>query len=265
MATLRNQWLLATASTIAFTGAAEAQRSPPPPAPSLYNWTGWYAGVNVGVTSHHATTQDVNGWGAGGLGPGSPPYVTPFFASTKTNIGFGGQVGYNWQFGNFVAGLETDVNYVGASTTFTPPNTLLINCGPTCAVSATNELTWLATFRGRAGVAVNTVLLFATAGLALGGIENRWGYGNIGSPGLAGFSDSQFKVDGVRSGFIYGGGVEFAATRNWLVRIEAMHVDFGTSKSNSITGTPFLGLTGTFSTNFTNSATIGRAALSWKW
>ncbi len=49
------------------------------------------------------------------------------------------------------------------------------------------------------------------------------------------------------------------------LRVEAMHVDFGTSNSNSITGTPFFGTTGTFTTNFRNSATIGRAALSWKW
>jgi outer membrane immunogenic protein len=262
MSTMRSQWLLATVSTLALTGVTETQAASPP-APSVTNWTGWYAGLNLSATSHYASTQDVNGWGQGAL---SAPYVTPFFDSRKTNIGFGGQVGYNWQFGNFVTGLEADLGYIGAKTTFTPPtNNNFPSCGLTCAVSATNELTWLATFRGRAGIVVDKALLYGTAGLALGGIKNRWGYGDTTLPGTQGFSDSYFNINEIRAGFIYGAGVEFAATQHWLVRLEAMHVDFGTS-SSSFTGTPNWGTTpGTFITNFKNSATIGRAALNWKW
>jgi len=266
MSTTRSQWLLATVSTVALTGVTEAQAAPPP-APSVTNWTGWYAGLNLSATRHYASTQDVNGWGQGALGPGYAPYVTPFFDSKKTNIGFGGQVGYNWQFSNFVTGLEADLSYVGAKTTFTPPSNFIDpsgNCGPGCTVSATNELTWLATFRGRAGIVVDKALLYGTAGLALGGIKNRWGYGDTTLPGTKGFSDSYFNINEVRAGFIYGGGVEFAATQHWLVRIEAMHVNFGTS-SSSFTGQPDWGALGTFTTNFKNSATIGRAALSWRW
>ena len=98
----------------------------------------------------------------------------------------------------------------------------------------------------------------------LGGIQNRWGYGDAALPGTAGFSDSYFEVDKVLAGFIYGGGLEFTATQHWLVRIEAMHVDFGTP-SSSFTGQPDWGPFGTYTTNFKNSATIGRAGLSWKW
>lgn len=257
----RGQWLLATASTVALTGVTDAQAAPPP-APSVTNWAGWYAGLNLSVTRHHASTQDVDGWGRSGL---TAPYVTPFFDSKKTAVGFGGQIGYNWQFSNFVTGFETDLGYVGAKTTFTPSNTFVAGgCGTACTVSATNELTWLATFRGRAGIAIDRVLIYGTAGLALGGIQNRWGYGDAVLPGTAGFSDSYFKVDKVLTGFIYGGGVEFTATQHWLVRIEAMHVDFGTS-SSSFTGQPDWGPFGTYITNFKNSATIGRAAINWKW
>jgi outer membrane immunogenic protein len=261
MAVMRNQWVMATASTlastVAFAGAAQA--APPP----VTSWAGWYAGLNLSATHHHSATEDVNGWGNSFLGPGVPPYVTPFFGSNTTNVGFGGQVGYNWMFGRFVTGLEADASYIGASTTFVPPNNLT-SCGA-CVVSATNELTWLATFRGRAGFLVSDkVLLYGTAGLALGGIDNRWGFGNA-APGPGAFNDSQFRVDGVRAGFIYGGGFEFAATKNALVRLEMMYVDFGTS-SSTITATQlFGGGPATFTTNFKNTATIGRAALSWKW
>jgi outer membrane immunogenic protein len=272
MLAIRNQWLLATASAVAgagaFSGAADAQ-SVLPPAPSATNWTGFYAGLNLSATRHYASTQDVNGFGQSSIG--SPPYVTPFFDSKKTNIGFGGQVGYNFQFSSFVTGLEADLGYVGAKTTFAPPsfftNNPTGNCSAqpnTCVVSATNELTWLATFRGRAGIVVDKALLYGTAGLALGGIKNRWGYGDTRLTGNSGFSDSYFNVDTVRTGFIYGGGVEFAATQRWLVRLEAMHVNFGTS-SSSFTGNSDWAAPGTFTTNFKNSATIGRAALSWRW
>jgi outer membrane immunogenic protein len=257
-----NQWMTTTASTVAssivFAGVAEAQSAPPP----MTNWAGWYAGLNVSATGHHASTQDVNGWGMGGLGP--PPYVTPFFESRTTSAGFGGQVGYNWQFGRFLTGLEADAGYIGAKATFAPASNFQF-CGTTCMASATNELTWLATFRGRAGFLVGAnVLLYGTAGLALSGIDNHWGYGDTRFTGQGSFSDSQFRSSGVRAGFIYGGGVEFAAMKNWVLRAEAMYVDFGTS-SSTIVGTPNLGATGTYTTNFKNTATIGRAALSWRW
>jgi len=260
--TARNQWLLATASTVALTGGAEAQPVSSP-VPAMTNWSGWYAGLHASVTRHHASTYDVNGWGQTANAPPAPPYVTPFFESNDTRIGFGGQVGYNWQVDRFVAGVEADVGYVGAKTTFTPPNAFA-TCGVACTVSATNELTWLATFRGRAGVFIDRVLVYGTAGIALGAIENRWGYGDITLTGTMGFSDSQFKVDEVRAGFIYGGGIEFAAMRNWVVRLEAMHVDFGTS-SVTIPGPSLWAPPGMYRTDFKNSATFGRAGLSYKW
>ena len=261
------QWLMTTASTVAstvvFAGVAEAQSAPPP----VTNWTGWYAGLNISATSHRASTLDVNGWGMGGLGP--PPYITPFFESKTTSAGFGGQVGYNWQFNRFVTGVEADVGYVGAKATFVPANSLAINCGPNCVTSATNELNWLATFRGRAGFLVgDNVLLYGTAGLALGGIDNHWGYGaSTIATGPGSFSDSQFQRNDVRAGFIYGGGAELAAMKNWILRAEVMYVDFGTS-SSTIVGTPLLTSNppgSTYTTNFKNNALIGRAALSWHW
>src|ERR1700686_5646881 len=111
---VRNPWVLATASTVAFAGAAHG--APPP-----FSWTGFYVGVNVGAAGHEATTQDLNGWGAANA---TPPYITPWFNSNKTATSYGGQVGYNRQVSNFVVGVEADLNYIGSSNTFVPPNTL---------------------------------------------------------------------------------------------------------------------------------------------
>jgi outer membrane immunogenic protein len=257
MAVNRNSLLLATASSIAVSGVADAQS--PSPNTSTSNWTGWYAGVNLGVTQHDASTTDVNRYGLGGFGGIS--YVTPFFSSRDTNTGFGGQVGYNWQYGHFVVGGESDLNWVGAKSTFQPGSNLF-GCGP-CAVSATNELSWMATFRARGGYAFDNLFLFGTAGLALGRVDDHWGLGFVGG-GTPAFSDTQFRVEGVRSGFIYGGGAEYALNGNWRVRADIMHVDFGTVSATYSGPTTFV-LPGTFTTNFHNSATLGHLALSYRW
>jgi len=265
--TLSGTVALAALAAATDAGAADLPlKAPPAPPPLLTNWSGWYVGINVGVTRHHATTTDVNGFGVGGFGPPVPPYVTPFFESTVSKASFGGQVGYNWQFNNWlVAGVEADVDHVGAKTTFAPPtvSNLLLICGG-CVASATNELKWLATLRGRAGITFGNIFLYGTAGVAWGAIANRWGYGAVGVVGPGGFSDSIFNVDEVRTGFIWGGGVEAALWSHWLVRLEAMHVDLGTSTATFTGIAPFLP-PGTFTTRFTNSATIARTALSWKW
>ncbi|QWG17098.1 outer membrane beta-barrel protein [Bradyrhizobium sediminis] len=241
---------MATASTVVLAGVTNAQAAGAPPV----SWTGFYVGANIGGAFHEATTTDLNGWGSSGT-----PYVSPWFNSNKATASFGGQAGYNWQINRFVFGVETDLNYIGSSSTFTPPNTLAINCGPACRVSATNDLTWLSTYRGRVGIAFDQIMIFGTAGLAVGQVDNHWGWGD------ARFSDSQFSTSGTKAGYVFGGGIELMLMSKWTVRAEAMHVDLGTSRS-TITSQPFCcGPAGTFTTEFKNTANIGRLALSYRW
>ncbi|MGB7717773.1 MAG: porin family protein, partial [Pseudolabrys sp.] len=73
------------------------------------------------------------------------------FSGDPSGIAGGGQLGYNWQVGQFVFGAETDIQVSGADDTFAP-------------WKFSNQ--WFGTLRGRAGYAINNVLLFASAGLA---------------------------------------------------------------------------------------------------
>ena len=128
---------LAIAIAIALIGtrafAADMAVKAPPPAPApVYNWTGWYAGVNAGGSFGNVKT-DFN------IAPITVGTSTiPGFASSNTEhpSGFmgGGQVGYNWQFSPiWVVGLEAD--FQGAlekdsnnlSTPFNANVTFLIN------------------------------------------------------------------------------------------------------------------------------------------
>ncbi len=177
---------LAAASTAA--SAADIQRGPTPyySAPAsgtYYNWSGAYAGVNLGYQ-----------WGSVG--------------GTSTNpsgIAGGLQGGYNWQSGQFVFGGETDLQISAADDTFAP-------------YKFSNP--WFGTLRGRAGMAMNNILFYATLGLAYGGLKGE----------AAGLTETKTHV-----GWTAGLGVEVGFTPNWSAKIEYLYSDLS-SRAYSITG-----------------------------
>src|SRR5262249_19946744 len=131
--------------------------------------------------------------------------------------------------------------------------TLATACGVGCVATATNEMTWLATFRGRAGFAVDRILFYGTAGVAVGQVNNSWGWDFV-SPIRNSFSASE-----TRAGYAAGGGIEVMVTQNTSLRAEYLHVDLGTSRTTiNPFGTPF-------SSEFKNTADIGRVGLNWRW
>jgi len=119
--------------------AADLPRGPAPyyPPPSLaYNWTGPYAGLNLGYEWGKVTNN----------------------VTKPSGIAGGGQIGYNWQMSQFVFGVETDIQISGADDTFAP-------------YKFSNP--WFGTLRGRAGFAINNMLLYAAgAGLEYGFTQN---------------------------------------------------------------------------------------------
>jgi outer membrane immunogenic protein len=112
--------------------AADLPRGPapyyPPPA-SIYNWTGPYAGLNLGYQWAKVTNN----------------------VTEPSGIAGGGQLGYNWQLGQFVFGLETDIQASAADDTFAP-------------YKFSNP--WFGTLRARIGYAINIVMLYGRGGLA---------------------------------------------------------------------------------------------------
>jgi outer membrane immunogenic protein len=120
--------------------AADLPRGPapyyPPPA-SVYNWTGPYAGLNLGYEWGKVTNN----------------------VTEPSGIAGGGQIGYNRQMGQFVFGVETDIQASGADDTFAP-------------YKFSNP--WFGTLRGRAGFAINNVMLYGTAGLAYGELKGEF-------------------------------------------------------------------------------------------
>ncbi|MFC4171237.1 outer membrane protein, partial [Microvirga sp. GCM10011540] len=103
----------------------------------------------------------------------------------------GGQIGYNYQFGSFVAGVEADLQWadLGGSegVAFVPPG-----FPPTfIPAGAAGGIDWFGTVRARLGVAFDRALIYATGGFAYGGADD-----NSGFNGFNGFVND----DDVRTG-----------------------------------------------------------------
>lgn len=181
---------------VASASAADIPRRqiPPEKAPAyvapVYNWTGFYVGINGG-----------GGWGRGEV---SSPFSSGSFNTSGGLIG--GTLGYNYQMGQAVFGLEGDIdwsNIKGSSAC----------AGTTCEVR--ND--WLGTVRGRLGYAMNNFMPYITGGAAFGNIKNS----------IAGVGSSSTG----KLGWTLGGGLEAAISGPWTAKVEYLYVDLGSGAS----------------------------------
>jgi outer membrane immunogenic protein len=126
--------------------------------------------------------------------------------STNGFIG-GGQVGYNWQFRHAVVGIETDFDYLSLNQSTRLFALPAGNVGPTLH----DSIQWLGTVRGRAGLAIDNVLTYLTAGLAYGSTRhtNVHPFFNV---------DPNFNLSSTKVGFVAGVGAEYALDPRWSIK-----------------------------------------------
>lgn len=195
--------LLASAAIIAFGASAQAADLAAPRMPiaaavvaPVFSWTGFYAGLNVGI-----------GFANTNLGAFALPFA---LSGSGTGIVAGGQIGYNHQINNIVLGLEGDLGYFGVSR----------RAGDANGNFVAWRTTWDASIRGRLGVAIDRTLLYVTGGVAFADMRIN---GAAGQPiAFFPFSESQTRV-----GWTVGVGVEHAVTQNWTVRAEYLYANYG--------------------------------------
>jgi outer membrane immunogenic protein len=245
-----------------------------------YQWTGFYAGIHAGgiwSDAEHGSSADcgpfTNLFGAGGTpladnvdqldctdrtagaGPNTSGVFPTFeldddyvawtgeHRSKDAGVLAGGHLGFNWQAGRAVFGVEGDFSggFGGKrsdAVTFdyfdTRSGDLLEGYYGSGAVSRETSLDWLSTIRGRAGVALGPqgrFLLYGTAGVAFAQFSDRID---------AAFDTTGFEVscddcsfsggggdDGVRVGLALGAGGEFGLTPNLRLGAEYLFTHFG--------------------------------------
>jgi len=202
-----------------------------PPAAPVYGWTGFYGGVNLGYSWGKLTNDFI-----------APPFPTLTESQRMNGVIGGFQWGYNWQFGNWVLGTESDFMLTGerGSTTY---------CAAAC-VTATHRLPWVGTGRTRLGVlAMPNLLLYGTGGVAFGQVRSDY------ATALGTLSSRE-----TRAGWTAGAGIEAMVAPNWLIRAEYLYVDLGNQKTTLVDNT---GAT-LFTVNRRVNDSIARAALSYK-
>jgi outer membrane immunogenic protein len=183
--------LLSSVALLGFTAGAIAADLPSRRAPApmiaavpVFTWTGFYVGVNAGY-----------GWGTGNDRVFVPGVG---FVGGGDDGGFvgGAQIGYNYQIGAFVLGVETDIQYADLGGDRN-------NVG---LLGFDNEDgdDYFGTVRARAGVAFDRALVYATGGFAYGDSNGGW---------------------------TAGGGIEYAFTNNLTAKVEGLYVNLNNDRN----------------------------------
>jgi outer membrane immunogenic protein len=230
METILKKILMTATALVATVSAAVAADLPRKTAPApafvtaapVFSWTGFYVGLNAGAQFGDSRTNTI----------GTPAFLALVPAGTapgrlsKNSAGFigGAQIGYNWQLGNYVAGLEADIQYVDGNKTSS--FTGLPVLGTRLTTSAKSELEYFGTLRGRLGYTpFDRLLVYATGGLAYGSVKSNASVVGVDAPALA-WSGS--KTD-QKFGWTVGAGAEYALTSNWTIKGEYLYYDLGRS------------------------------------
>src|SRR5215470_18343293 len=187
---------LVIASSSAFAADLLVRKAPPPPRPvivSVYNWTGFYIGGNLG-----------GAWASGTL---TDNFTDARFTGNHSGFIGGGQIGYNWQVSPlFVLGVEGMFDGTSISNS---GDTLTIFNGDVLQGSVKTD--WISTVAARFGYAANNLLFYGKAGG--GWVQNSATVTDL----RTGFSVSNSNTN---SGWLVGAGAEYGLTPNWTMKFE---------------------------------------------
>jgi outer membrane immunogenic protein len=195
----------------------------------VWTWTGFYIGAHAGA-----------GWGTTETtltsisAPGFPavPVNLPLAQNSRSGFLGGGQVGYNYQSGWAVFGIQGDI--AGMDVKGTTPCLEVISC--------TSKSDWLATVTGRFGgvVADRTLLYIKGGGAWMHTDQSATVSAGLGGLGLGlGGAGALTSASSTSAGWLLGMGVEYAFARNWTGFLEYNYIEFQSKNvAFSVTAVP---------------------------
>jgi outer membrane immunogenic protein len=192
-------------------------------------WAGFYVGANLGGawSNSHAYSPLYN------TGAGQqyiPSVVTDINAQANRNLDTseftgGGQIGYNIQRGNFVAGAVVDFDSFALSKSQSTV-TNFTGFAPPVTYSDSISTSWLLTARAKLGYAADQYLIYVTGGAAFTNLKYQHGFIEGVFPGTS-LGTENSTVSATQSGWTVGAGIEYALSHNWSLGAEYLYVDFG--------------------------------------
>ncbi|WP_454624858.1 outer membrane protein [Bradyrhizobium cenepequi] len=208
------KFLLATVGLVASVGmAAPASAAdmpvkavPPPVVAPVYNWTGFYIGANGGWG------QSRNCWDFVGVAGD----ILPDGCRERSGGLVGGQIGYRWQFNQFVVGLEAQGDWADLS------SERLSLIDP--LFSTRTKTDGIGLFTGQIGWAWNAALVYLKGGAAV--TSNRFSI-------LDTFTGAELAaLSATRWGGTVGVGFEYGFAPNWSAGIEYDHLFMGDANNS---------------------------------
>ena len=243
---------MSTAAGASDLPAMEMAPSAYAPVASAFDWTGFYAGVHAGASFHDQRVE--RGVIEGSVFPefDHPVDLSEVFdllfppeLGSADGVGFMGgvQAGYNQQFGSFVLGIEADISRLGNeaaeySATYEHDHFHVDSGDATLMTDLTigHSMDWLGTTRLRAGLAVENLMVFGTAGLAFGNPTNSVnfdaeidvvGNGGVINQPLVDAHSFSGSSSGMKMGWAAGAGAEYAITESVSIKAEYVYYDLG--------------------------------------
>jgi outer membrane immunogenic protein len=228
--TSMKKFLIAAAGFVAFAAPALAAdlapsyiKAPPPVVAALYDWSGFYIGINGGGGSSRKCWDFTNNFGA---------FVVPEGCHDATGGTVGGQIGYRWQSSAWVFGLEAQGNWAD----FRGSNISLFSVPPGVLANR-SRIDALGLFTGQVGYSWNSFLLYVKGGAAV--TRDRY-EGYFAVPFVIFPAGTVFdQATETRWGGVVGVGGEYAFAGNWSFSLEYDHLFMGTrSMDFTTTGVP---------------------------
>jgi outer membrane immunogenic protein len=215
-----------------------------PPAVVAPTWTGVYLGFNGGWGWTNSNNSNLAFTGAFG----------PFTVATSNNNAnspiFGGQAGFNYQTGNWVWGVEGDVDGANIQAN---QNVFVAPAGGFAGGSAflNEKQNWLASIRGRIGYTWGPGMIYVTGGGAWTGVELNGG-ATLFTGGTGTFTTSS-----TQSGYVLGAGYEWMIAPNWSLRGEYLYYGFTSNLTSTALTIPGATITGNANKFNTSVARLG--------
>ena len=204
--------VLSSAAVLAADLPVRYTKAPPPVMAPVFNWTGCYVGVHAGAGAMHDTWTDENG--TGGLA--------------------GGQLGCNYQDGNWVFGVEGEGCWSGIKATSASSSSLNTE-GLGSSNTDTTKNKYDFSIAARAGIAFDRTLVYGKAGWVWG----KFDFFSTATDPCCSLTGGPFvateSASDTLNGLLLGVGIEHAITNNWTVKLEYNYLRYG-SKELSITG-----------------------------
>jgi outer membrane immunogenic protein len=191
-----------------------AYKAPPPPAPPPPSWTGFYIGVNGGASWATAA----NAINLGGLGVGIAGTL-PLYSQGLNGYLAGGQIGYNYQSGKFLVGVEGDGDW--SNIKGTTPCLVVFTCNA--------NMQWTADATVRAGVLpMQDLLVYVKGGASWTSVKYNFSDGGL----LAPFASITSNATETKVGGLLGFGTEYMFAPHWTAKLEYNYVDYGKHTDN---------------------------------